>query len=586
MTPRSGSARSRTAPPPPRGSIEKTRTGIRGLDEITLGGLPRGRPTLVCGSAGCGKTLLAMEFLLRGAQEFGEPGVFVAFEETEKDLSENVRSLGFDLDRLVAESRIAVDHVHIDPRSIHETGDYDLEALFLRLGFAIDSVGAKRVVLDTIETLFGGFRDHALLRAELTRLFRWLKDRGVTAVITAERGEGTLTRQGLEEYVSDCVIVLDHRVHDQVSTRRLRVVKYRGSTHGTNEYPFLIDEDGISVLPLTAAGLEHAASDERLSSGVARLDAMLGGEGFYRGSSILVSGTAGSGKTTLGASLVDAACARGERALYLSFEESRAQLTRNMRSVGMRLDQWMEKGLLRFEAARPQMHGIEMHLAHIHRLVQAFDPHVVVIDPVTNFTASGTESEAESMMTRLVDFLKSRGTTAMFVSLTPGGEALERGGAGISSVIDTWILLRDIEAGGERNRGLYVLKSRGMRHSNQIREFLITSKGIELQDVYVGAEGVLTGSLRVAQENREEAARLSRRQEGERRRRELDARRTLMEARVAALRAEFEAAEQEALRAAEFEDAVDERTETARHAAAQRRAPDARPEKAPRRKAR
>jgi circadian clock protein KaiC len=485
--------------------LPKAPTGISGLDEITLGGLPRGRPTLVCGSAGCGKTLFAMEFLLRGALEHGENGAFIAFEETEKDLSENVRSLGFDLDRLVAQNKVAVDYIHIEPQQIHETGEYDLEGLFLRIGMAIDAVGAKRVVLDTTETLFSGFDKPAILRSEIRRLFRWLKDRGVTAVITGERGEGALTRQGLEEYVSDCVILLDHRVHDQVSTRRLRIVKYRGSTHGTNEYPFLINEDGISVLPVTEMGLDHAASNERVSSGIPRLDAMLGGQGYYRGSSILVSGTAGSGKTSMAAHFANATCERGERCLYLAFEESRSQWTRNMKSIGLDLQRWIKKGLLRHEASRPQLYGLEMHLAHIHKFVEEFDPSVVIIDPVSNFTSSGSLAESEAMLQRLIDFLKARGTTAMLVNLTSGGTAAEKTDVGISSVIDTWILMRDIELGGERNRGLYVLKSRGMKHSNQIREFVITPEGIELLDVYVGPEGVLTGSMRAAQEAREQA---------------------------------------------------------------------------------
>ena len=462
-----------------RATLPKARSGISGLDEITLGGLPRGRPTLICGSAGCGKTLFGMEFLLRGAQDFGEPGVFIAFEETEKDLTENVRSLGFDLDKLIARKKLAIDYVQVDPQQIVETGEYDLEGLFLRLGAAIDEVGAKRVVLDTIETLFSGFRNEAMLRSELQRLFHWLKDRGVTAIITAERGEGALTRQGLEEYVSDCVILLDHRVHEQISTRRLRIVKYRGSTHGTNEYPFLIDEDGISVLPVSEMGLDHPASQERVSSGIARLDAMLGG-GYYRGSSILVSGTAGSGKTTLGASFAEAACERGERCLYLAFEESRAQIVRNMKSVGIDLERWMKEGLLMFEASRPQLYGLEMHLAHIHKLVKRFDPRVIVIDPVTNFTSTGTQTDSQAMLMRLIDFLKARGTTAMLISLTGGGEALEHTQVGISSIIDTWLLLRDLETGGERRRSMYVLKSRGTKHSNRVHPFLITPKGIDL----------------------------------------------------------------------------------------------------------
>ena len=563
------------AKPLTRDALPKTRTGISGLDEITLGGLPKGRPTLVCGAAGCGKTLFAMEFLLRGAEQFGEPGVFMAFEETEQDLAQNVRSLGFDLDRMVADNKIYVDHIRVERSEIEETGEFDLEALFLRLNLAIDTVGAKRVVLDTLESLFGGFTNQAILRAELRRLFRWLKDKGVTAIITGERGEGQLTRQGLEEYVSDCVILLDHRVHDQVSTRRLRIVKYRGSTHGTNEYPFLIDEDGIHVLPLTSLHLDHGVSTERISTGVPRLDAMLGGEGYYRGSSILVSGTAGTGKTSLSAHFADATCRRGERCLYVAFEESPAQLMRNMKTIGLDLAPWIKKGLLRMESSRPTMHGIEMHLATIHKLVNDFKPHAVIIDPISNLSSAGTQAEAEAMMLRLIDFLKSRQITAMFVNLTAGGNAWERTDIGVSSLIDTWILLRDIELAGERNRGIYVLKSRGMKHSNQIREFLITSEGIKLEDVYVGPEGVLTGSMRAAQEDRERAAVLAQRQEAKRKQRELARRRAALEAQIAALHAEFEAVKDEAEIAAELDKARQDRIEQNRAAAAVRRGADA-----------
>jgi circadian clock protein KaiC len=558
-----------------RGALPKAPSGISGLDEITLGGLPRGRPTLVCGAAGCGKTLLAMEFLLRGAEQYGETGVFMAFEETEQDLAQNVRSLGFDLDKLIADGKIAVDHVHIEPAEIAETGEYDLEGLFLRLGMAIDSVGAKRVVLDTLEALFGGFSNQALLRAELRRLFRWLKEKGVTAVITGERGEGQLTRQGLEEYVSDCVIVLDHRVTQQVSTRRLRIVKYRGSTHGTNEYPFLIDENGIHVLPLTSLRLNHPASSERVSSGVPRLDSMLGGEGYYRGSSVLISGTAGTGKTSLAAYFANATCARGERCLYLAFEESPAQLVRNMKSIGVDLNPWIKKGLLRLEASRPSLHGIEMHLATIHKMVNDFDPQVVIIDPISNFSSAGSSSDAEAMLLRLIDLLKSRQITAMFVNLTAGGNAWEHTDVGVSSLIDTWILLRDIELGGERNRSLYVLKSRGMKHSNQIREYLITSEGLQLQDVYIGPEGVLTGSMRAAQEDREKAAAAARAQELERKQRDLARKRAALEAKIAALRAEFESVDDESKIVAEQDKAREREIEQNRGAAGIRRGADA-----------
>jgi circadian clock protein KaiC len=527
-------------------TLPKAPTGIQGLDEITRGGFPRGRPTLVCGSAGAGKTLLAMEFLVRGATEYNEPGVFMAFEETAPELTRNVRSLGFDLDELAKKKKLVIDFVRIERSEIDETGDYDLEGLFIRLGAAIDAIGAKRVVLDTIENLFAGLQNEGILRAELRRLFRWLKDKGVTAVITAERGEGALTRHGLEEYVSDCVLLLDHRVTDQVSTRRLRIVKYRGTAHGTNEYPFLIDEDGFSVLPVTSLGLQHKVSEERISSGVPRLDTMLGGKGFYRGTTILVSGTAGTGKTSLAASFVDAACRRGERCLYFSFEESQGQLTRNMRSIGMNLEQWTRKKLLQFHSSRATFYGLEMHLAIIHKIVQEFQPRVVVLDPIGSLIQAGNQRDAHIMIIRLIDFLKQRQVTAFLTNLTSGGEALERTDVEISSIVDTWLFTRDIELDGERNRAMYVLKSRGMAHSNQLREFLLTPRGVDLQDVYVGPEGVLTGSSRLSQEAREKADALARRQAAERKDRDRMRKREALEARIAALRKEFEVEEAEA----------------------------------------
>jgi len=527
-----------------RQSIPKAPTGIHGLDDITGGGLPRGRPTLVCGSAGCGKTLMAMEFLVRGATEYDEPGVFFAFEETADDLVANVRSLGFDLEDLVARDKLVVEHIRVERSEIEEAGEFDLEGLFIRLGLALDTVGAKRVVLDTLETLFGGFDNEAILRSELRRLFRWLKDRGVTAVITAERGDGTLTRQGLEEYVSDCVILLDHRMFDQVSTRRLRIVKYRGTMHGTNEYPFLIDSDGFSVLPLTSLRLDHEASSERVSTGIERLDAMLAG-GVYRGSSVLLSGTAGTGKSSIAAFMAAAACRRGERCLYYSFEESPSQVLRNMRSIGLDLAPWFENGQLNFVSTRPTFHGLEMHLATMYKHVREVDPQLVVIDPISNFISVGTANEAHSMLLRLVDYLKVRQTTAVFVSLVSGGGITEATEQNISSMIDTWVLLRDVELGGERNRGLHVLKSRGTAHSNQVREFMMTNHGIELRDVYVGPEGVLTGSLRLAQEAKEREAAELRRLTIARKRREIDRKRQALEAQIAALRAEAETEEGE-----------------------------------------
>jgi circadian clock protein KaiC len=521
-------------------TLPKAPTGIPGLDEITQGGLPRGRPTLICGSAGCGKTLLAMEFLVRGATEFGEPGVFMPFEENAEELTQNVRSLGFDLTRLTKQKKLVIDFIKVERSEIEETGEYDLEGLFIRLNAAIEAIGAKRVVLDTIEALFSGLQNEGILRAELRRLFRWLKDKGVTAVITGERGEGRLTRRGLEEYVSDCVILLDHRVTDQVSTRRMRIVKYRGTTHGTNEYPFLIDEDGFSVLPITSLGLQHQISNERISSGVARLDSMLGGEGFYRGSTVLVSGTAGTGKTSLAAHFVQAACERGERCLYFAFEESPGQFIRNMRSIGLNLGKYVKNELLDIHSSRATFYGLEMHLAKIHKLVQQTKPDVVVLDPVGALIQAGTQSDANAMLIRLIDFLKANRITTMLLNLTSSGGSLERSDIEVSSIVDSWLLLRDIEIGGERNRAMYVLKSRGMSHSNQLREFLLTDHGVELLDVYIGPEGVLTGSARISLEAREKAATLASRQEAAGKARDRQRRREALEAKIIAMRKEFE----------------------------------------------
>jgi len=530
-------------------TLRKAPTGITGLDEITGGGLPTGRPTLVCGSAGCGKTMLATEFLVRGAVEFGEPGVFMMFEENAAELTANVRSLGFDLDQLVQQKKIVLDHVHIERSEIEETGEYDLEGLFIRLGHAIDSIGAKRVVLDTVEALFAGLPNHAILRAELRRLFRWLKNRGMTAIITGEKGEGNaITRYGLEEYVADCVITLDHRVHEQISTRRLRVLKYRGSAHGTNEYPFLIGERGFSVLPITSLRLDHAAPAERLSTGIARLDEMLGGQGVFRGSSVLVSGAPGTGKSSIGATFADAACRRGERALLFAYEESSAQIVRNMHSIGLDLEPWVKKGLLQIHASRPALQGLEQHLVGLHDTVQAFRPAVVVVDPISNLTTERSDAEVKPTLMRLIDFLKQQQITTLFTSLTTGGStasAAEDSQVGVSSLMDTWLLLRNVEFNGERNRTLYVLKARGTAHSNQVREFVLNDAGIALVDVYLGADRVFTGSARVAQAAHERSAAELRREDHERKLRQLASKRKAIEAQIAALNAEGEAEEAE-----------------------------------------
>jgi circadian clock protein KaiC len=521
------------------GELAKTPTGISGLDEVTGGGLPSGRPTLICGPAGCGKTLLALEFLVRGITLFNEPGVFVAFEETAEDLIANVASLGFDLAQFEAAGQLVIDHVNAVDGEMAETADWNLDGLFLRLGAAIDAVGAKRVVIDTVETLFGAFSNTAILRSELRRLFAWLKERGVTAVITGERGDGTLTRHGIEEYVSDCVIVLDHRVTEQTSTRRLRILKYRGSLHGTNEYPFLISESGVSVLPITSLGLQHTVSAERVSTGVARLDAMLGDGGFYKGSTVLVSGSAGTGKSTLAAQFCDATCSRGERALYFAFEESEAEILRNMSSVGINLSQWVSAGLLQIRCFRPSLLGLEAHLFAMQKFVAEFDPAVVVKDPVSAILRVGTGADVSAMLTRQVDFLKARGVTALFTSLVSDEEQFQTAQE-MASLVDTWLLLNTMEGNGERNRTLYVRKSRGMAHSNQIREFLLTSQGIELADVYVGPQGVLTGSARQAQEAKELSDGAARQEILEERRVSLERRRESVQAQTAALWREFE----------------------------------------------
>jgi circadian clock protein KaiC len=536
--------------------LAKTPTGIPGLDEVLLGGLPTGRPTLICGSAGCGKTLLAMTFLVNGAARFNEPGVFISFEESGQDLSDNVASLGFDVPELIAAKKLAIDQVRIDRSEIEETGEYDLEGLFIRIGYAVDQIGAKRIVLDTLEALFASLSDEAVLRAELRRLFGWLKDRGLTAIITGERGSGTLTRNGLEEYVSDCVILLDNRVEDQITTRRLRIVKFRGSAHGTNEFPFLLDDHGITVVPLSSAGIGHVISDDLVSTGVPGLDAMLGPHGIYRGSSVLISGVAGSGKTILGASFAAATCAGGERCMFFSFEEAAEQLVRNVASGGVELQQYIEADLLRIETKRPSSYGFEMHLAHMQRELDRFRPTAVIIDPVTSFR--GPDSEVHALLLRMLDMLKTRGITTIFTSLINSTERTLQSDFGLSSLMDVWVSLVDIESNGERNRGLYVLKSRGMNHSNQIREYRLTNDGVKLVDAYLGVAGVLTGSARLAQQAQATIESLHQREEIARRRREIASRRAVTERQIAELQLDIESQEAEVARLI----AQDERRET------------------------
>lgn len=526
--------------------MHKTLTGIHGLDEITGGGLPAGRPTLICGAPGAGKTLMSIEFIVRGAVEFGEPGVIMAFEEQAEDLEANVASLGFDLKKLQHDGLIVIDHVHVDRTEIQETGEYDLEGLFIRLGHAIDKVGAKRVMLDTIENLFLGLTNEGVLRAELRRLFDWLKDRGVTAVITGEKGESSFTRQGLEEYVSDCVIFLDMRIEKQISTRLLRIVKYRGTLHGTNEYPFLIDEDGISVLPVTSLKLDSIAHIERISTGIPTLDTMLGGKGFFRGSSILVSGTAGTGKTSIAACFAYAACRRKERCLYLAFEEAPLQILRNMKSIGMDLGKYVDLGLLKIHSSRPTTYGLEMHLVAIHKLIRQFKPKVVILDPITNLITVGSMAEVKSILIRLIDFLQAEGITVMFTALVfSNNDIALQSDEGVSSLVDAWISVRDIENSGERNRGIYIMKSRGMRHSNQVREFVIDDDGISLMDVYLSGDGVLIGSAREAQRLREVTVNELRTHAVSQKDKEIERKRNVLEAKILALKEEFNSIQDE-----------------------------------------
>jgi len=529
----------------PMTELEKCPTGIHGLDEVTGGGLPRGRPTLVCGDAGSGKTVLAIQFLVQGIRQFHEPGVFIAFEENPQDLATNMASMGVDLNQLCAENQLAIDWIHLDASEIEEAGEYDLEGLFIRIQCALQRVHARRIALDSIEALFSSLKDQGMLRSELRRLFAWMKDQQLTAIVTGERGEGRFTRHGLEEYVADCVISLDHRLSNQISTRHMQVIKYRGSAHGANQYPFLIGKTGLSVFPITSVGLDCPAPSEQISSGVPRLDAMLRGGGFFRGSTILISGAAGTGKSSLAAHFARAACERGERALYFAFEESREQIIRNMRSIGIDLAPWVERDLLRFHASRPSLCGLETHLAGIVAAVEEFAPSFIALDPMTDFIAVGSQSEVKCMLTRLVDFLKMKQITGFFTSLTLADHSNEQSEAGISSLIDCWLLVRSLEQNGERTRALYLLKSRGMAHSSQVREFLLTDTGVDLVDVCVSAGGVLTGSARREYEARQQEARVRHKEVLARKKVHLERRRRDMEAQIETLRRQFEEEEAE-----------------------------------------
>ncbi|MCS6243800.1 MAG: circadian clock protein KaiC [Opitutus sp.] len=536
--------------PPPKG-ILKCPTGIRGLDELTFGGLPRGRSTLVCGGAGSGKTILAVEFIVHGAHDFKEPGVYLSFDETAKELAENIASIGIDLADLIQRKQVIVDHVVIDRSELTATGDYNLDGLFVRLGQAIKAIGAKRVVLDSVESIFAALPNEVRVRAELCRLFAWLNEAGVTSIITGEQGDNQLTRHGLEEYISDCVVFLDHRASNQVSTRRLRIIKYRGSHHGTSEYPALIDSKGLSVLAISSLSLNYAASNKRVLTGIERLDTMLGGKGFYRGSGILVSGTSGTGKTSLAASFAAQICKLGERCLFLPMEESPDQLIRNMSSIGIDLATPLKSGLLHLHSIQPAIFGLEGHLLHLHNLITQLRPSVVIMDPITNLTSLGDRLQIKAMFTRLIDFLKSQGITTLFTSLTGSEVPLENSVVGISSMIDTWIMLRMIETPTERNRLIYVLKSRGMAHSNQMREFNLTETGIEVLDVYTGSGEDYTGAGRLTRQALDRASALSARQAAEQRERELDLEHRSLKAQISMLQARTAGIESEKAHARE-----------------------------------
>lgn len=531
--------------------VKKTPTGIEGLDDITSGGLPCGRSTLLCGGTGTGKTLFALEFLIQGAVLYGEAGVFFSFEEDAIELCRNVDSFGFNVSTLIDENRIEIDHVQLERNQVN--GPYDLDGLFIRLDLALKKVNAKRVVLDSVDMLFMALPNPVLIREEIRRLLHWLKARGLTVIITAESGITNLTRDGMEEYVSDCVILLENRVTRHATTRLLRIVKYRGSAHGSNEYPFLITEKGISVLPITALSLDLPVSEERISTGVPRLDSMLGGKGYFRGSTILVSGPPGSGKSSLAAKFAQATCAKEERCLYFSLEEPRNQIIRNMRSVGIDLQPLLDDGLLQFVMTRPSLYGLEMHLAKFHQAINEFKPSTVIFDPISTLHSLEDPTALKSMLLRLVNFLKSQQITSNFVTLSGHAATPTTPDIGISSIIDTWLQLRDIETNGERNRLMLVLKSRGMSHSNQMREFTLSEHGIELSDVYTGSAGVLTGSARLGQEAQEKLIALTHKYDIEYRTLELDRKRKLKDAQIAAIEAEFNAHQAELARLTELD---------------------------------
>jgi circadian clock protein KaiC len=521
-----------------RQELPKARSGIEGFDEVTDGGLPLGRPTLVVGGPGTGKTLFGMHFLVNGAIKYKEPGVLISFEETEKELAQNVASLGFDVKGLLNKKLLVIDQVKVESSEIIETGEYDLEGLFVRIGYAIDSIGAKRVVLDTIEAIFSTFENSIILRSEMRRLFQFLKDKGVTSIVTGESGNGALTRDGLEEYVSDAVVSLENRVQGNITTRRMRIIKYRGSSHGSNEYPFLIDENGFSVVPITSIGLTAKVSDERISTGIKGLDDMMRGKGYFKESTILITGHAGTGKTTFAAEFLREACGKGKKALFFTYEESESQVIRNMRSVGVDLQPFINRSLLKIVPDRPASYGLETHLVSIHKLTRGFKPEVVVIDPISSLMTIGEEVDVRSTMARIVDYLKMNHITALFTDLWHAHEDAQT--SLISSMVDTWIMLENIRSNGEDNRVLRMVKSRGMAHSNQIMEFRITEKGIELIPPYVGPSGVLIGSARYAQEARERAEEISSTEDTERAKRRLEYERNQLQSQLSELKAQLD----------------------------------------------
>jgi len=520
--------------------LKKTPSGINGFDEITDGGLPKNRPTIICGNTGSGKTVISMEFLVKGALKYNEPGVFMSFEETREELATNMESLHFDLDSLIKKRKIYIEYLEIDKSQNIEAGRYDLEGLFVRLQNAITSIGAKRVVLDSLDALFYGLNNNAI-RPEIKRLFKWLKEKEVTAIITSESDNGFSTKNGLEQYVADCVIALDNRTVNQTTTRRIKIVKMRGSVHGINEYPFSIDMNGISVLPLISQLANQSLSTVRISSGVKDLDGMLDGKGFFEGSSILVSGSAGTGKTSIAISLINATCIKKIRGLYCAFEESSSQITRNMLSIGLDIEPYIKSGVLKMYSSRPTIQNLELHLIAIQKIIEEFDPKIIVLDPITNLIAEGINTEIRQMLAHFVDFLKSKNITVLFTAaITLETVKSNPSDEGISAMVDTWILVRDIETNSERNRGIYILKSRGMNHSTQVREFVITDNGLSLLPIYISAGGILTGSAKLEHTLQKEEQNKLFKNEIKTRNSEIERKRKMMEENIALLKTNFE----------------------------------------------